>query len=360
MQKRWEKVLGSLDEHGVEALLVVKHETVTKENARYISGFTGSSAYIVIHKDRRVLLTDDRYTEQAAEQCPEFEVVRHGKPFTEKLATIISELGIKCLGYETAGITVAMLDTVSEALPNVEMKATKGIIEGLRAVKDDQEIALLSHACELADRGYTHLLKLAKPGLTEKQLAYSLECFLRESGAEGLAFDMILVSEARTSHQHGSPSDRPIESGDFVLVDFGARYGGYRSDLTRTFVVGSADDKQVEVYETVKRAQETAVSMLADGVKTAEVCSASYQIICDAGYADFTGRGVGHGVGLEIHEEPFVSPEGAPTLQAGHVITVEPGIYIPDWGGVRIEDTVLITPTGYRLLTHSSKELHIV
>ena len=360
MQKRWEKVLETFEERGLDALLVVKHETVTKQNARYISGFTGSSAYIVIHRDRRVLLTDDRYTEQAAEQCPEFEVIRHGKPFTERLAAIITELGIKSLGYETSGITCAMLNTVSEALPEVDMKGTKDIIEGLRAIKDDQEIALLTHACSLADAGYTHLLELAKPGLTEKQLAYSLECFMRESGAEGLAFDMILVSAARTSHQHGSPSDRPIEPGDYVLVDFGAKYGGYRSDLTRTFIIGSADDKQVEVYETVKRAQETAVSMLADGVKTADVCGASYQTICDAGYADFTGRGVGHGVGLEIHEEPFVSPEGAPTLQAGHVITVEPGIYIPDWGGVRIEDTVLITPTGYQLLTHSSKELHIV
>ena len=360
MQKRWEKVIQSLDIHGADALFVVKDETVSKENARYISGFTGSSAFIIIHKDRRILLTDDRYIEQAAEQCPDFEVIRHDRPFPGQLATLVRKLGIKRLGYEPAGTTAAMLHTVSETLAGVAMEAVPGVIEDLRSIKDAEEISLLTHACVLADQGYSYLLETAKPGLTEKELAYGLECFLRESGADGLAFDMILVSATRTSHQHGSPSDRPIQHGDFVLADFGAKYRGYRSDITRTFVVGSAQEKQVEVYNVVKRAQESALAMLADGAEVDTVCEASYRVISDAGYADFSGRGVGHGVGLEIHEDPFVAPARARTLHTGNVITVEPGIYIPNWGGVRIEDTVLITPTGYQLLTRSTKELIVV
>ncbi len=360
MNSRWPSVVEQLPMQNIDALLLVKQENLTKENVRYISGFTGSSAYVLIHPNRRVLLTDDRYTEQAAQQCPQYEIIRHERPFKKELGQVVADMNIKRLGYEAAGVTVAMWNVLSEALPGVELVATNGIVEQQRAIKGEDEIALISRACEMAVQGYRHLLERCRPGLSERELASGLEAFLKQQGADGLAFDMILVSGSRTSHQHGSPSERRLEPGDFVLVDFGAIYKGYRSDMTRTFALGPIGDKQKEVYNAVRRSQAAALSMLQAGAAATEICTSARRIIEEAGYGDYTGRGIGHGVGLEIHEEPFVIPADDLALQAGNVITVEPGIYIPDWGGVRIEDTVVITETGCLVLTDSAKELYVL
>ncbi len=356
----WSSTSEQFHTQNIDALLLVKQENLTKENVRYVSGFTGSSAYVLIHPERRVLLTDDRYTEQAAQQCPQCEIIRHEKPFTKQLSQVVADLNISRLGYEAPGITVAMWNTLSEALPDVELVATTGIVEQQRAIKGEDEIALIRRACQLADQGYAHLLERCQPGISERELASSLEAFLRQQGADGLAFNMILVSSSRTSHQHGSPSERCLEPGDFVLADFGALYKGYRSDITRTFVLGPISTKQREVYEVVRQAQAAALSMLKAGASGVEICTGTRRIIEDEGYGDYTAHGVGHGVGLEIHEDPFVTSANDVMLQVGHVITVEPGIYIPDWGGVRIEDTVVITETGCRVLTESPKELRVL
>jgi len=353
---RLQRITRKVETMGLDALLVVKDEVVARENARYVTGFTGSSAYVIISPAARVLLTDDRYTEQAAEECPEFEIVRHERPFTKKLGEVLMDLSVKRLGFERGGLTVEMLDTFREDLPGVEFVPTLELIEEFRAVKDEGEIALIAKAAAIADKGFSHILEFIRPGMTEKEAALALEFFMRRSGADGLAFDMIFVSGKRSSHQHGAPTDKKIQSGDLITIDFGALYEGYRSDITRTVVVGRADQKQREVYEMVKRGQQKALDILRAGVVGREALAEVKKVAEDAGY-DASSFGIGHGVGLAIHEVPFIRAYGDLILQTGHVVTAEPGIYIPDWGGVRIEDTVVIEESCCRVLTKSSKEL---
>lgn len=358
--KRIESVLRKLDDAGLDAILLIKQETVTKENVRYITGFTGSSAYVIISAQERLLLTDDRYTEQASEQCPDFKIVRHGRPAMKDVKEALERLGIRKLGFEANGITVGLLDTLKEHLTGIELVPTKDLIEEMRAVKDPTEIGLIARASQITDQGFNHILQFIKPGVKEKDIALELEFFMRKQGASGLAFGMIVVSGKRSSHQHGAPSEKAIENGDLVILDFGAVYDGYRTDMTRTVVVGRPTERQIDVYNTVKKAQQKAVDLLKAGAAGKDVSAEARKIIEDAGYGDYSGFGVGHGVGLEIHEAPYVRATGDVVLQVGNVVTVEPGIYIPNWGGVRIEDTVVIEEDGCRLLTQSPKDLIVL
>lgn len=358
--KRIESVLRKLDDAKLDALLLIKHEAVTKENVRYMTGFTGSSAYVIISPQGRILLTDDRYTEQASEQCPDFQVVRHGTPVMKDVKETIQKFGIRKVGFEADGVTVGLLDTLKEKLEGIELVPTKDMIEELRALKDATEVQLIARASQIADQGFSHILDFIKPGATEKDIALELEFYMRKQGASGLAFGVIIVSGKRSSHQHGAPSDKRIEDGDFVTMDFGATYEGYRTDMTRTVVVGHATQKQINVYNTVKEAQQRALELMRAGVLGRDASAEARKIIEDAGYGEYSGFGIGHGVGLEIHEAPYVRASGDLVLQAGHVVTVEPGIYIPDWGGVRIEDTVVIEKDGCRRLTESPKDLIVL
>ena len=361
LRRRVECLTDKFSPIDIDGLLVVKREDLTRQNALYISGFSGSTANIVITPRHRVLLTDDRYVEQAADECPCFDVIKHERPFTKKLKEVILELGIKKLGYETNGLTVDLLEEIRNALsPEVQLIPTKGLIEGLRARKDPEEIDLLRKAAAITDDAFEHIKQYIKPGVSERELALELEFFMRQHGAMKTAFDIILVSGPRTTLQHGQPSDRKIEPGDFVLIDFGAVYQHYCSDMTRTLVVGRLSKEQEKVYNAVKCAQEKSLELLRAGAKGAEAARAARAIIEEAGYGDYTGHGLGHGVGLEVHEEPYIRGSGDLILEEGHVVTAEPGIYIQGWGGVRIEDTVVIRKDGCERLTRSSKDLVVL
>jgi len=358
MTERTKKVVEKISEKELDGLLLVKNEKLIKENVRYITGFTGSTAYVVITPQRKILLLDVKYIDQAKEQCPEFEIIRYGQPFTKKLREVIEELNIKKLGVEFNGLTMDMFKTIKDALSVIELVDSSGIIESLRAIKDKEEIKLIEHASQIAGKTYEHILDFFKVGVREKDIALEFEFFMRKSGADGLAFDLILVSGERTTHEHGAPSEKKINNGDFVIIDFGALYKGYRCDITRTFVVGQATAKQKDIYCTVQKAQQKGLDLLKAGVRGKNVCVEARKIIEDAGYGDYNnGYGLGHGVGLEIHEDPYIRSYGELVFEEGHVVTVEPGIYIPGWGGVRIEDTVVIEKNGCKVLTNLPKDL---
>ncbi|HYG59609.1 MAG TPA: Xaa-Pro peptidase family protein [Symbiobacteriaceae bacterium] len=352
-----QRLLAKMQTTDLEAFLLIKHETVTKENVRYVSGFTGTSAYLLITPDRRVLLTDDRYVQQATAQCPEFEVIDHNRAWPQALAKQVQDMGIRRLGFEARGLTVDLLDTVRQALPEVELVSTVNVVEQLRAIKEPEEVEKLARACQIADQTFAHVVRTIRAGVTERDIALEFECQARRLGALSLAFDLIVVSGLRGSFQHGKPTEKVVAPGDFITMDFGALYDGYLSDCTRTVVIGTATPRQRDVYNAVRRAQAAGLAAIRAGTRGTDVFAAVWQEIEAAGYSQWGGRGIGHGVGLEIHEEPYLQPQGDMVLQAGHVVTMEPGIYIPDWGGVRIEDMVVVTPEGCRVLTGATKEL---
>ena len=364
---RVQRVLDHIRELNLDGLFLVQNERVSKKNVRYLSGFTGSTAYLVITPEKRVLTTDGRYTVQAAEQCEPygFEIVPHVRPFTNALKKIVADLRIKRLGYETEAIMVSMFNSVKEALPDVELVPTTNIVENLRAHKDDDEVDILTQAAEMTDKLFEHVLGYIQPGVTEKDLALEFEYYARKIGASSLSFDLIVASGARGAMQHGSPTAKAIENGDFIVMDFGLVHQGYLTDMTRTVLVGKATEEQRKVYNTVKRAQVEACELIRPGLPGRDAAKRAYDIMVDAGYKDYCSQNLGHGVGLEIHEEPFLTLQGDLILQPGHLVTVEPGIYIPGWGGVRIEDMVLVQGEGPggekdaapRILTHSTKEL---
>jgi len=300
MTERIKKVLEKISEKELDGLLLVKNEKIIKENVRYITGFTGNTAYVVITPQRRILILGG-YIDQVKEQCPEFEIIRYDRPFTKKLREVVKELNIKKLVVEFNGLTMDMFKTIKDALSEIELVDSNGIIESLRAVKDREEIKLIEHASRIAGKAYEHILDFFKVGVREKDIALEFEYFMRKSGADGLAFDTILVSGERTIIGHGVPSEKKINNGDSVIIDFGALYKGYRCDISRAFVVGQATAKQKDIYYTIKKAQQKGLDLLKAGVRGKDVCADVRKIIEDAGYGDYTGDRLGHGVGLEIH-----------------------------------------------------------
>jgi len=357
---RVEQLLKKIDLRGMDAFFMLKHEIVTNQNVRYISGFTGSSAHLIISPRRRVLLTDERYTEQAVDQCPDFEVIGHERQPEKKLREVLASLKIKRVGYETQSLTVEQFNLIQEGIPGIEWIPTTDIVEELRTVKQPEEIRLLEQAAEIAVVGFDRILNLIKPGVREQDIAMELEFSMRRNTAEGSAFNIILASGTRSSLPHGVPSEKEIEPGDFLILDFGSLYGGYRSDITRTLAVHPVSEKQREVYNLVKKAQERGLELIKPGISAGELYGQVQKIIIGAGYADYIGKGIGHGVGLEIHENPFIRANEDTELMIGNVLTMEPGIYIPGWGGVRIEDTVVIEEHGCRVLTKIPKDLIIL
>jgi Xaa-Pro aminopeptidase len=357
---RIEDLRKKIEHIGMDALFMLKQETMSKENVRYISGFTGSSAHLIISPARLILFTDDRYAEQAASQCPEFEVICHERQPEKKMAEALAALKIRTVGYETQSLTVEQFNSIRERIPGIEWLPTTGIVEELRAVKQSEEIQLLEQAGEIAAAGFHHILNLIKPGAREQDLALELEIFMRKNGAEAPAFAIILVSGTKSSLQHGTPSQKKIEPGDLVVLDFGARYRGYRSDFTRTVAVNQVTQKQREIYDLVRKAQSRGLELIKPGAPAGEIYREVQEVITTAGYADYSGKGIGHGVGLEIHEQPFIRSDCDAELKTGQVLTMEPGIYIPGWGGVRIEDTVVVEEQGCRVLAEIPKDLIVL
>lgn len=333
-------------------------------NVRYLSGFTGSNAALLIRADddTPVLATDGRYCTQAARQAPDAEIVieRACGPY---LARRAAADGVKRLGFESHVVTVdahaRLLDAAGEG---TELVRAAGTVEALREVKDAGEVAILRLACEAADAALRDLIDRGglRPGRTEKEVRRELEALMLDHGADGPSFETIVATGANSAIPHHRPTDAVLAAGDFVKIDFGALVAGYHSDMTRTFVLGPAADWQREIYELVATAQRAGREALAPGVALKDVDAASRQVIVDAGYGDNFGHGLGHGVGLQIHEAPGINSAAAGTLLAGSAVTVEPGVYLPDRGGVRIEDTLVVGDGTPDLLTRFPKELAIL
>lgn len=323
------------------------------ENRRYFSGFTGSSGVLLVTPDRARMLTDFRYIEQATREASDFAVVRHGSDLYETLSAEVSAAGGARIGFES---DFTAWDAYRK-LGEIVVQPVPVHLDKLRMVKDEAELAALRVAVRLADNAFSHILPFLKPGVSERDIALELEFFMRKMGAEKAAFDIIVASGRRSALPHGRASDKRIAAGELVTMDFGAVYEGYHSDITRTVVVGKADARQREVYGLVRAAQQAGLDAVAAGRTCREADGAARKVIAEAGYGDYFGHGLGHGLGLAIHEEPRLSPVCDITLAANMTVTVEPGVYLPEWGGVRIEDTVVVTDTGVEILTASSKEL---
>jgi Xaa-Pro aminopeptidase len=331
-------------------------------NVRYLSGFTGSNAALLIRADDEmpVLATDGRYRTQAAQQAPDAEIVieRACGPF---LAGRAATDGVGRLGFESHVVTVDGFDALAREARDVELVRAAGMVEALREVKDAGEIALLRLACEAADAALADLVNKGglRPGRTEREVGRELESLMLDHGADGVSFETIVAAGANSAIPHHRPTDAVLAAGDFVKIDFGALVCGYHSDMTRTFVLGQAEQWQLDLYELVAAAQQAGREAVRTGSALRDVDGASRQVIADAGYADCFTHGLGHGVGLEIHEAPGISAAAAGTLLAGSAVTVEPGVYLPDRGGVRIEDTLVVGETS-DLLTQFPKELAIL
>ena len=350
---RLEKIRARLREEKIEGLLIGQ-----PENRRYASGFTGSAGYLVITADRAVILTDFRYIEQVGRQAPHFELVRLDQPGLVKyLPEVVKDLGLTELGFEAPHLSFSLHRTLSEALAEVgaRLVPTSGIVEGLRAIKDSAELELIARAVAVADEGIDYIRDILRPGLTEAQIAWELEKYLREHGAEALAFPTIVAAGENAALPHHRTSDRVVQAGEPVIIDFGATVEGYRSDCTRTLTAGSGDGRFAEIYDLVLEAQLAGIAALRAGPKAGEIDAVSRDLIAKAGHGPAFGHSLGHGIGLEVHELPFLRDKGEDILQPNMVVTIEPGVYLPGWGGVRIEDMAVVEPAGTRVLTAAPK-----
>ncbi|MBP2625538.1 MAG: peptidase [Firmicutes bacterium] len=330
---------------------------ITKpENRRYFSGFSGSAGMLLISEYASKLLTDFRYIEQAAAEAEQCDILRYAVSAYEMLSEITAKLGLTTIGFESDFVTYDMYTKLADSLPKLNLVPVQ--IDALRMVKDANEIASIKKAVEIADQAFSHILSYIKPGISEQAVALEIEFHMGKLGAEKPAFDTIVASGKRGALPHGKASQKIIQLGDFVTMDFGAVYQGYHSDITRTICIGTATAKQREIYEIVLAAQLAGVQATHPGKTGKDIDSESRKIIMNAGYGEYFGHGLGHSLGLAIHEEPRLSPGNTQTiLKENMVVTVEPGIYLPEWGGVRIEDTVLVSANGCQILTASSKQL---
>lgn len=323
-------------------------------NVRYLSGFTGTNGLLVIGDELAVLLTDFRYVTQASEQVTAYEVRDAGREPRRTLAGLLSGT----IGFDEAQMTVRSHQRISEDLSNgAKLEPAAGLVERLRRVKDDGELAHIATAAGIADRIYEQLLNEGIVGRTEEQVAWRIEVLAREFGAEGLSFPPIVASGAHGALPHAEPRDVKIRRGQLVVVDLGCVAGGYCSDATRTFVTGSPSDRQAEIYEIVLRAQRAALAAVAAGERASELDAVARGIIDGAGYGERFGHSLGHGVGLEVHEGPTLAAKSDDELEAGNVVTIEPGIYLEGELGVRIEDLVVVGASGPQVLSGFGKQL---
>ncbi len=348
MANRVEKLREKL--HPGEGVLIS-----SKANIFYYSGFTSEDAMLYISKEKSALLTDSRYTVQAKIEAPDFE------PIINKTKDYLKEITDEKIYIEENYLTVQKKEMLENNLEGKELLNGQTLISELRQIKDDEEIKRIQAAEDLGCIAFSHILGFLKPGVKEKDIALELEFFMRKNGASRLSFDTICASGVRSAMPHGTASDKEIKAGELVTLDFGCVLDGYCSDMTRTVIVGNpSDERQVEIYNTVLNAQKAALDILASGLPCAEADKAARELIKNAGYGKCFGHSQEHSLGIEIHESPNLSEKSKDILESGNVVTVEPGIYIEEFGGVRIEDVALITENGYVNLTTSEKELIIL
>lgn len=349
-----QKIRQALQQADPPALLVT-----SAHSRRYLTGFTGTAGVAVITADEAFFITDFRYTEQANDQIEGYEIIEQKTTLIEAVAQLVEDKQLTKLGFEQDAMTYAEYDRYANAL-KAELVPTSGLVEKIRLIKTEDELTIIKQACKIADDAYEHILTFIKPGMTELEVSNELEFFMRKQGATSSSFDIIVASGTRSALPHGVATEKVIESGDFVTLDFGAYYNGYVSDVTRTLAVGEPSDKLKEIYQVVLDSQLLALEKIKPGMTGKEADAISRDYIASKGYGEAFGHSLGHGIGLEVHEGPGLSSRSDVVLEPGMVITIEPGIYLPGIGGVRIEDDALVTETGVEKLTHTSKELVIL
>lgn len=351
---RIDKLRDMLQENNLQAMLVT-----SDVNRRYMTGFTGTAGVSVITLDNAYFITDFRYTEQANEQVKGFEIMEHKGLIQEEVGKLVDSLNIETIGFEKNHLTYGQYESYKKHL-KADFIPADNIIEKIRLIKDSQEINIMKKACKIADDAFEHILSYIKPGIKEIDVANELEFFMRKQGATSSSFDMIVASGVRSSLPHGVASEKEIQAGELVTLDFGALYQGYCSDITRTVAVGEINDELREIYDIVLQAQIAGVEGIKPGMSAKEADKLTRDYIEQKGYGKYFGHSTGHGLGLEVHEMPALSYRSEEILKPGMVVTIEPGIYVPNVGGCRIEDDVLITETGAERLTKSTKELQIL
>lgn len=344
-----------LEEQGLEAILIG-----SEHNRRYISGFTGSSGMVLITQAESFLLTDFRYRTQAPQQAPGFQIVEHGPSPLDNVRELLNQHKLTKLAFEQDHVVYSEFTAWTKTLSGIALEPVSGLVERLRIIKDEAELQIMQEAAALADSTFNHILKLIHSGVRETDIALEMEVYMRSHGATSSSFDTIVASGERSALPHGVASDRVIGTNEFVKLDFGAYYNGYCSDLTRTVVVGTPTDKHREIYNIVLEAQLHALEHIKPGMSGREADALTRDVITKYGYGDLFGHGTGHGLGMEIHEAPRLSKLSDTILTPGMTVTVEPGIYVPGFGGVRIEDDIVITETGIKILTSSPKDLIIL
>jgi Xaa-Pro aminopeptidase len=339
---------------GIDGMLVT-----SPYNRRYMTNFTGTSGVALISEEKALFITDFRYVEQAGNQAAGYEIVQHTVPIHEEVAKQAEKLGIQKLGFEKDHLTYSNYQDYQKAFKG-ELIPVGGIIENLRLIKSESEIKILKEAADIADAAFKHILDFIKPGITELEVANELEFFMRKCGASSSSFDTIVASGKRSALPHGVASEKVIEKGDIVTLDYGALYKGYVSDITRTVAVGEPSADLKNIYQIVLDAQLLAVEKIKPGMTGKEADAIARNYIAEKGFGDQFGHSLGHGIGLEIHEKPVLSMRSDIVLQPGMAVTIEPGIYVPGLGGVRIEDDAIITSSGNETITHSTKDLIIL
>jgi len=345
----------TFDELGIEGVLVTDGI-----NRRYLTDFTGSAGTVLISKTEAFLLVDFRYTSQANAQTKGFTVKEIDRAIIyEEIANLAESLGINKLGFEKQHVSYHYYSQLSEYV-NVDLIPLSGVVEKLRMIKSESEIAILKKAAEISDAAFSHILTVIRPGITEIEIANELEFHMRKLGASSSSFDMIVASGIRSSLPHGVATEKVVEKGDMITLDFGAYYNGYCSDMTRTIAVGEPNPKLKEIYTIVHGALENALSGIKAGMTGKEADALTRDFISEKGYGEYYGHGMGHGIGLYIHEDIFMNPKCEQLIEEGMVLTVEPGIYIPNLGGVRIEDDILLKKDGIEIITKSNKELIVL
>ncbi len=327
------------------------------ENRRYLSGFSGSAGVLLISGNESYIVTDFRYWEQVSQEVSEFELKKQGPSLWPTIVDIINSLKWKKVGFEAGNITYNDFQTFTPLFStDIDLTPTTDLVEKQRWIKEEIEVTIIAKAAKITDEALKKTLAIIKPGIKEREIALEFDYQLRLLGADGSAFKTIVISGKKSALPHGAPSDKEVVSGELVLIDGGALYQGYHADMTRTFVLGSATTEQKRIYKIVLEAQKKVLNYLKAGLIGSEVDKIARDYLAEQGFKENFGHGLGHSVGLNIHESPRLSPTEANIIPKGAVITVEPGVYLPDWGGIRIEDLVVVNDKGITNLTSSPKD----
>ncbi len=354
MNDRLRQLQEKLAAEDIDALLVTQ-----PANRRYLSGFDGTSGVLLVGREKAFLVTDFRYLEQAEKQAPHCKLCPWKDDLPKSLAPLVEAERWQKIGFEEKHLTCAAYRELAAGI-STELVGRDGLVEDLRLIKSESELAILRRGAACLDRAFEHICKFIRPGLTEQAVSLELEYRLRCLGAEGISFRYIVASGERGAMPHGVASPKTLSAGELVTMDFGAVFDGYNTDMTRTVALGEPDARQRQIYETVRAAQQKALLGIKPGMTGKEADALAREPIKEAGFGEYFGHGLGHGVGLDYHEQPVLSPRSETILAPGMVVTVEPGIYIPGWGGVRIEEMVLITAQGAEMLTLSTRELAVI